>query len=102
MEVVRDWSEEERFRPRRLVGERVEVEDLLELLELELELEEELSPSVRPRRAHFPIALSMVCTRLLNGRPPDDEDEELDTDDGLGNCKLFMPWPGDTGDWTPL
>ena len=84
------------------MGDGVEVEDLLELLELELELEEELSPRVRPRRAHLPIALSMVFTRLLNGRPPDDEDEELDTDGGLGNCTLFIPRPGDIGDWTPL
>jgi len=81
--------EEERFRPRRLMGERLVVEDPLELLELELEFEEELLPSVRPPRAHLLIALSMVCTILLNGRPPDDEEddeeEELDRDDGLGN-----------------
>lgn len=87
------------LRPRRLVGERLEAEDLLDL---ELELEEELSPSVPPRRAHLPIALSIVCTRLLNGRPLDDKDEELDTDGGLGNCELFIPCPGDIGDWAPL
>lgn len=84
------------------MGERLEVEDLLELLELELELEEELLPPVRPRRAHLPIALSMVCTKLLNGNPPDDEDEdedeEFNTDGGLGNCTLFMACTGDTGD----
>ena len=39
----------------------------------------------------------MACIRLLNVRPPGDEDEELDTDGGLGNCKLFIPCPGDTG-----